>query len=120
MRYLQDTEILAVLSRGQSVEQFLGHNLSEGTVCWLELRSNDSLIDVWVFEVENVGSAEYLDIYSFPEIGTSFEQPIATLPFEQALQLCFKEHGAIQDRWVKQGVVQSEYHDSLSNQTLES
>ncbi|PTQ89472.1 hypothetical protein [Agitococcus lubricus] len=114
MRYLLEKELLSVLYRGKSVEQFLGYGSTDKTIRWIELRPKVETSEVWLFEVENIGSNDYLDVYSFPEVDGSNSQALVTLQPEKAIQYCYEELNAIPTCWVNQGVIQDEYANLLS------
>ena len=114
MRHLPSSEIESVVRRGKSVEQFLGKGHDGRTLRWVELRPSKEVVEVWVFEVEDVGSIDYLDLYSFPEVGASFEEPLARLPFTEAIEWCERNLSASPMRWVNQGVVQDEYAETFA------
>ena len=113
MRHISDSEIVSVLRRGRSVEQFLGYRDGSATICWLELRPVGGSVEIWMLEVENVGSSNYLDIYSFPPVGCSFDAPRAIVSLEQAAAFCMNALGAKSGLWVNQGMAESEYADSI-------
>ena len=114
MRHLPTSDIASVLRRGKSVEQFLGKEQAQRTLRWVELRPSNETVEVWVFVVEDVGSSNHLDVYSFPEVGASFEEPVATVPLTQAIEWCTQNLNASPTRWVNQGVVQSEYAETFA------
>jgi len=110
MRFLLLDEIDGALSRGQSVEQFLGKGITPDSISWLELRPTEGKIEIWAFEVEDVGDSEYRDIYSFPITGVAPEEPLATLgSAEDALLFAQANCSAPPSQWHNQGVIQNLY-----------
>lgn len=116
MRYLLTTDVLGSLRRGKAVEQFLGQSVADpGFLRYLELRPSDGIIEVWVYDVEDVGSEDYLDLYDFPWLEPegpdgpmgSFEEPQAAIAHASA------QLAADPARWVNAGVAQSEYLDYI-------
>lgn len=116
MRYLGERDVLATLKRDKSIEQFLGPTPGyAGYLRHIELRPGPQGFEVWVFDVEDVGSADYLDIYSFPYLEPyGPEAPLATFPEAmQAVEHASTQLSAALSRWVNQGVAQSEYEDFI-------
>ena len=114
MRYLPIADVESVLRRGKSVEQFLGKCRTHQTVRCVELRPINGIVEIWVFEVEDIGSSDYLDLYAFPAVGECFEEPVTSCPLVEAME--WSEHNlrASPTRWVNQGVVQSEYAETFA------
>jgi hypothetical protein len=105
-RYLSPSQISAAIQSGRSVEQFLRSAADRDVLTWLELRAaKDEMVEVRAFKVENIGSAEWLDLYSFPRLDESDERPRITLPMGQALAYCSSKFGADQSLWVNGSVV---------------
>jgi hypothetical protein len=110
MRYLLFDEIANALDRGKSVEQFLGKGEFPDSISWIEIRPSDDQIELWFFEVEDVGDAAYTDIYSFPDTGNSNENPAGTMKsFSEAIDRAQQLFKAKPDQWVNQGVIESIY-----------
>lgn len=116
LRYLSTTDILAALKRGQSVEQFLGVCPNQvGYIRHVELRPTASGVELWVFDVEDIGNQDFLDIYDFPDLepdgregpAVHFEDAESAL---NAATATFATHPA---RWTNLGVAQSEYLDFI-------
>ncbi|XTQ94035.1 hypothetical protein ACQR5W_19640 [Xanthomonas sacchari] len=116
MRYLAAIDIPAAFRRGKSVEQFLGRS-DQGKQCirHLELRPCKGVIQIWVHDVEDIGSELYLDLYDFPCLEPDGpEAPVATFADPQgALAYAHAALAADTGRWVNAGVVQSEYLDYI-------
>ena len=116
MRHLLAIDIPAALRRGESVEQFLGRSPADaGHIRRVELRPSDGLIEVWVYDVEDIGGEEYLDLYDFPCVEPDGpDGPVATFPDPQGAIAYASASLAIDPaRWVNLGVVQSEYLDYI-------
>ncbi|KAB8180908.1 hypothetical protein FKV24_012060 [Lysobacter maris] len=114
MRHLLSIDIFAALQRGRSVEQFLGSSPSgAGHIRHVELRPSGGLIEIWVYDVEDIGDEGHLDLYTFPNVepdGPS--DPAATFPDPQAaVAYASASLAADSNRWVNLGVAQSEYLD---------
>lgn len=119
-RYLAEPLTTTSLDRGKSVECFLGggHRGATATIRWVSVRKDGDQIEVTLWEAEDVGNAEYVDIYSFPTMGDEPGDPIALVTFtelQDAIAHACKVWGADPKRFVNQGVVQDEYADYLSS-----
>jgi hypothetical protein len=116
MRHILEIDIPITLRRGKSVEQFLGRSLAdEEYIRYVELRPNDGLVEVWVYDVEDVGDEEYLDLYDFPYLEPDGpDSPLATFNDAiAAVQFASSSLSANPDRWVNFGIGQSEYLDYI-------
>jgi hypothetical protein len=117
MRYVAASFIEGAFRRGKSLEQFLGGHVVNGErrIRWVELRPIKSgRIEVWLFDVPDLG-VETVDIYGF---GSDFESPdtpvaICDAPAD-ALNFARAHLSAAFDRWVNQGVAQSEFADFVA------
>ena len=110
MRFLLFDEIANALGRGKSVEHYLGEGAYPMSISWVELRPTGDLIEIWFFEVEDVGHSEYIDLYSFPDTGNSNQDPAASVDsLTEAITLAQQLFEAKPDQWVNQGVIQSIY-----------
>ena len=116
MRHLLAIDIPAASRRGKSVEQFLGQSPADPShIRHVELRPSDGLIEIWVYDVEDIGSEEYLDLYDFPYLEPDGpDGPFATFPDPQAA-VAYASASLTTDpaRWVNLGVAQSEYLDYI-------
>ena len=113
------------LSRGKSVECFLGGGRrgDTPTIRWVSVRRNGDQIKATLWEAEDVGDAECLDIYSFPMLGEESDEPIALATFtelQDAIAHACQVWGADPKRFVSQGVVQDEYADYLASRPRRS
>ena len=116
MRYLPAIDIPATLRRGNSVEQFLGRSsVDAGHIRYLELRPSDGLIEVWAYDVEDIGDQEHLDLHDFPYLEPDGpDGPVAAFPDPQAaVSYASASLAASPARWVNVGVAQSEYLDYI-------
>lgn len=115
MRHLLTTDVQDSLRRGSSVEQFLGQAAEPGCLRHVELRPSDGLIEVWIYDVEDIGSEDYLDLYAFPWLEPDGpDGPVATFQDPQAAIIYASVHLAADPaRWVNVGVAQSEYLDYI-------
>lgn len=85
MRYLSLIDLAATLRRSRSVEQFLGKSpVDAAYIRHVELRPANDCIEVWVYDVEDVGSEDYLDLYDFacfePDGPCALPPSLRTLP----------------------------------------
>lgn len=116
VRHLLATDIAATLRRGKSVEQFLGRSpVDADHIRHVELRPSDGLIEVWVYDVEDIGDEEYLDLYDFPDLEPDGpEGPAATFPDSPAaVEYASASLSADPARWVNAGMSQSEYFEYI-------
>lgn len=98
------------------MEQFLGRS-DEGSACirHVELRPRESAIQVWVHDVEDIGSEDYLDLYDFPYLEPDGpDAPLATFADPRdALAYAHAALAADPGRWVNAGVAASDYLDFI-------
>jgi hypothetical protein len=73
------------------------------------------LIEIWVYDVEDIGSEEYLDLYDFPYLQPDGPYgPVAIFPEPQAaVAYASTLLAADPSRWVNLGIAQSEYLDYI-------
>jgi len=117
MRYVAAAFIESTFHRGKSLEQFLGGKIVDGDrrIRWAELRPTKSKhIEVWLYEVPDPGNA-LMDIYVLGSDLEAPDAPVATCETSaDALKLAHALLGAAFDRWVNQGVTQSEFEDFVA------
>lgn len=116
MRHLLAIDIPTALKRGKSVEQFLGRSPADAShLRHIELRPSDGQVELWVHDVEDIGSEDYLDLYAFPPLEPDGpDRPEATFPdAPAAIAYASASLAADPVRWVNPGVAQSEYLDYL-------
>ena len=117
-RYLIEPHIKSALSRGKRVEQFLGPRESDGLACvqYAVMSSRGAEFRIDVYEVEDVGSEDFLDIYEFPSSDPDGD-PVVSIAADSlgaALDQASRQVAADPGRWVNAGVIQDEYQDYLS------
>ena len=117
MRHLIPSFALAALHRGKEIEQFLGKVERDGRqgLRWIALSPGRSGVTIYLSDVEDIGSDNFLDITEFPHLDPEEEtwgREIAVLSTpEEALHLAERDLAADHQRWVNQGIVCDEYQD---------
>ena len=88
----------------------MGRGTTPGSIHWVELRQSDDQIEIWSYEVEDVGDSEYIDLYSFPETGNTTDAPLGVVESAAAaVAFAQSQFAAAPDRWLNQGVIQDLY-----------
>jgi len=116
MRHLQSIDIPATFRRGRPVEQFLGRSpTAPNFIRHIELRPARDAVEVWVFDVEDIGSEGRPDLYDLPYLEPDGPHgPVATFHDPQAAVLYAQAAlGADPARWVNLGVAASDYVDFM-------
>nr|CAP48879.1 putative integron gene cassette protein [uncultured bacterium] len=116
MRNILAIDIPAILRRGKSVEQFIGRSPDfAGHIRIIELRPSQESIEVWVYDFEDIGTENFLDLYEFPFADQDrADNPAATFSNpESALSFAAESFAADSARWVNSGVSESEYLDYI-------
>jgi len=116
MRYLDDDYISSALNRGKSVEQFLGKSPENPAyIRHVELRPKHDAIELWIYDLEDIGSEDFLDFYDFPILNEDDDEaPVATFEdTEAALSFAQEKVGAQKTRWTNALIGQSEYLDYI-------
>jgi hypothetical protein len=123
-RYLESNEIDLALRRGRSVECFLGPCIRDGRngIRWLTIRKHGDLTKVSLYESEDAGSSDFIDLYEFGSLDPAREsdEPAEQLVFSDlsaciaALSARFPD-GAL--RFVNEGVIQDEYADFIAGRS---
>jgi len=117
MRHLIPSFALAALRRGQQIEQFLGRVERDGQpgLRWIALSPGSSGVTIYLSDVEDVATDNFLDITEFPPLDLEEERwgrKITVLPTpEEALHQAQRDLAAEPQRWVNQGIVCDEYQD---------
>ncbi|OWQ45747.1 hypothetical protein CDL60_17950 [Roseateles noduli] len=114
MRHLPTRDIPSVLRRGKSVEQFLGQSPGiAGSIRHVELRPTAGDVELWVFDVQDIGAEDFVDIYDFhcSELDGPRESAGKFGDADAALATAERILGANPDRWTNLGVGQDEYLD---------
>ena len=125
MRHVAQTFLESTLARGKPLEQFMGGVASAPALAlrWLEVRPRENKFEVWVHDVEDVGSESWIDIYAFPYLqGDPPEGPAGSFSKpSEALEFAHSKFGARATRWVNQLVAQDEYGEFVcAGRSLES
>ncbi|MGO4267290.1 MULTISPECIES: hypothetical protein [unclassified Stenotrophomonas] len=121
MRHLDAFDVVANLRNGRSVEQLLParRDADWRVIRFLVIdREREGGWVVTLHEVADVGTPQYLDIYSFPSVapdpdeaqGASFASIEAALEYAQCVA------GADMRRFVNSGMAESEYRDAYHPQ----
>ena len=116
MRYLTDYYIRTALSRGKTVEQFLGGGMlgEERTIRYLALSPNGDRFSVTLYEHLDEGSESFLDLYDFSYASPDDDPPQHSFDtIEEALAHSEATYGAVATRWANQFVIQDDYADYL-------
>ncbi|MFH9355719.1 hypothetical protein, partial [Kitasatospora sp. NPDC017646] len=116
---LVESFAVGALTRGRSVEQFLGPagDAHAPGVRWVEVVPTGSEFKVVLHTSADVGNEDFCDLVEFPSLDPETEDDefgleIATAAGAQdALALAEHRTGAVRGRWVNQGVAQDEYRD---------
>ena len=116
MRHLTERQTLGALDRGRAVEQLLVPSTTDHTVIeWLRLSPQSSGVSLIRHRVQDVGSADFVDVYEFPPVDVDEEHGegtvLATFAGSAEALAAATTHGARADRWVNDGVLQDEYAD---------
>ncbi|MER7756894.1 hypothetical protein [Kitasatospora sp. NPDC097643] len=119
MRYLVESFAVSALTRGRSVEQFLGPagDAHASGVRWVEVVPTCSQFKVVLHTSADVGSENFCDLVAFPPLDPESEDDEFGLEIAMATDahdaLALAEHrtGAVRGRWVNQGMAQDEYRD---------
>jgi hypothetical protein len=79
------------------------------------LRPTRGVIELWVYDAEDIGDEEFLDLYDFPTLTDEDDEgPVATFDdVEAALALAQEKIGADRTRWTNALIGQSEYLDYI-------
>ena len=118
MRYLTRNYIESTLNRGKAIEQFLGEITRDGIdgLRFIQIHKKSSSYDLAVSDIEDAGSPEYVDVYSFPTLVEDEYYDKPTFSFnslDEALSQSARVYKASEEHWVSEGVVQDEYLDFL-------
>ena len=117
--YLDADALRQQLLWGRTVECLLFHGLENGIaiIRFITLQSNASgdSLEMRVWECEDVGNHQYIDLYSFPESNPDEDPPLSTFEsVEDALEDARKLGGAT-DRFTARGGLQAVYQASLDS-----
>ena len=116
VRHLSERQARSTLDRDRPIEQLLPVTKGGEIVEWLCLSPRADGIALVRHRVKDVGSADFMDVYEFPSVDPDEEHGeghvLATFDASSKALSRSGEHGARQDRWVTEGVIQDEYADS--------
>ena len=120
MSYLEPAALFSELLRGSTLEQYAGTVTLSGMrgVRWLELRPTLQGVELWVFDVQDVGASGHADLYSFPRLN-EHAMPFAVGTFavsRKAVEYAQQHYGADPLRWAKHGQAKAEYGQFLDQQ----
>lgn len=120
-RYLLRHEVDAALRRGKSVECFLGSCESVGKlgVRHLSIDVADGAVIARLFETQDLGSPDFLDLYEFGPINGALEQgdadKVVSFPsLDDCLAFMEQRWHGSSGRLVNEGVLESEYADFVA------
>jgi hypothetical protein len=119
MPLLTAAESIAVLRRLAPLQQFRGRVPgTRDAVRWLELRPKFNGIELWVFDVDDVGTADHVDLLSFPPASgspPSFPVSIQATSLA-AMDYAQSQFGAASDAWREPGELPQDYADFVRAQ----
>ncbi|MBV6858937.1 hypothetical protein KWH07_15060 [Xanthomonas campestris pv. zingibericola] len=116
MRHLLPIDIPATLRRSTSVEQFLGKSpVDAACVRHVELRPANDCIEVWIYDVEDVGSEDYSDLHDFAYFEPDGPCAPAFIFADAAAAVTYASTFLAADptRWTNLGIAESEYLDYI-------
>ena len=120
MAYLEPAAVFSELLRGETLEQYAGTVTLSGMrgVRWLELRPSLQGVELWVFDVQDVGAPGHTDLYDVPRLDEE-AMPFAAAIFpvsRKAVQYAQEHYGADPLRWAKRGQAKAEYAQFLDEE----
>ncbi|NIJ77576.1 hypothetical protein FHT08_002659 [Xanthomonas campestris] len=116
MRYLLPIDLPATLRRNTSVEQFLGKSPVDATyIRHVELRPANDCIEVWMYDVKDVGSEDDSDLYDFAYFEPDGPRAPAAIFADAAAAVTYASTSLAADptRWTNLGIAESEHLDYL-------
>ncbi|MCS3748352.1 hypothetical protein FHY18_003985 [Xanthomonas arboricola] len=116
MRHLLPVDIPATLRRNTSVEQFLGKSPVDATyIRHIELRPANDSIEVWIHDVEDIGSQDHSDLYDFMSFDPDGPDAPAAIFADAASAVTYASTSLAADptRWTNLGIAESEYLDYI-------
>ena len=121
-RYLTIAEAKANLNRGKSIECFLGGCVNDNRlgIEWFSISKVKDGYLAQIYQTADLGSEEYIDIYSFGPLNEDLEyeeadDSLSGSSFEQVINLLEKRFKRTGFKLVNQFVVQDEYLDFIRN-----
>jgi hypothetical protein len=115
---LSEDQARATLDQRRPIEQLLpvAGEGDEAVIEWQLLSPRTSGMVLVRHRVEDVGTADFLDVYEFPAVDPDEEhgegRVLATFDGSSEALARSSEHGARPDRWVNGGVIEDEYADT--------
>ena len=111
-------EVNSTLSRGKTVEIFLGRiNEDKEIISWLGVELVDGLIVTTQYYVYDEGNLNYLDLYSFSYVDPDMEFPRHEFnTLEQAFVFLESRYKMPSPKFVNSGLIQNEYKDLLGQE----
>lgn len=121
-RYLSQSEVEAAFRRNRSVECFLGYCSRDGRdgIRWLSISSHINGVKLSLYESADLGSSEYIDLYSFGPLNEELELENADVELlfgdeSELFEWLDQNHPMATSRLVNQFVVQDEYLEYINN-----
>ena len=117
-RYLTIQEAQETISRGKSVEIFLGGFKlnSEKCIRWASFKGNMSGVVGSLWESYDQGSTENIDIYTFDSPSGEYDEPVKEV-HSSSIKNAAKELGISKLNFVNQGIIQDEYLSYIESNT---
>jgi hypothetical protein len=119
MSFLSAADAIVALRRDQPLQQFRGRVPgSRDTVRWLEIRPKFNGAELWVFDVEDVGTADHVDITSFPPAsGSAPSFPVSVQATGRAaIDYAQAQFGAVAGAWREPGAMAVDYAEFVRRQ----
>ena len=119
MRYLHGMHLESAISRGKTVEQFLGgfDHQGEDAIRFLTIRKEGEEFWLQLHELLDQGTEDLCDVYSFDYISLPEDEfepaPLKFESWQDALAHAHAEFSAVPERWGNEGMVQEEYADFI-------
>ncbi len=116
MRHLSNFDLLWSLRNGRSVQQLLDGRREGGVevIRYMGIYSErDGRWTVYLCEVADVGDPDYRALDTFPDMSTDPDEPVEEVfdSMEAALEYACAVLGADPQRFVNEGMVETEYTD---------
>ena len=119
-RYLSVSEAQNALSRGKSIEAFIGSCCRDNSkgIKWASIRYRNDTFITSIYETADLGDEDYLDIYSFGPLNPELDYEEADLEFkyssfESTLSYLELQFPGLSKKLVNEFVIQDEYKDYI-------
>ena len=117
MAYFDHAALFTHLLRGGRADQFLGSVTLSGVtgLRWLELRPALKGIELWVFDVQDVGAPGHTDLYAFPVLNEEI-MPFAVATFATSREVeryAEQQYAASPLRWAPPPQAREDYAEWL-------